>query len=190
VLRIASRAPDDHSAIQTLADAVQSRRTTAERLTRALDERVRLRRRALIQSVLADIDAGACSTLEVGYLRLVERAHGLPVGLRQARASVHGPIYRDVLYETYGQIVELDGRLFHDNARARHRDLDRDLSAALEGLRTVRLGWGQVHGDPCGTALRVGELLRRGGWPGHPHPCPRCAGSASTAPVWCLRVTG
>jgi predicted methyltransferase len=50
--------------------------------------------------------------------------------------------YRDVVYAEFEQVVELDGRLFHDSADARDADLDRDLDAAVERLGTVRLGWG------------------------------------------------
>jgi hypothetical protein len=125
--------------------------------------------------VLGFVAAGSCSLLEHEFLALVARAHGLPGAQRQVRASVRGPVFRDVVYEAFGLVVELDGRLFHDNARARDLDLDRDLDAALEGLLTVRLGWGQAHLRPCATAVRLARLLRRRGWPGSLHPCPACA---------------
>ena len=87
-----------------------------------------------------------------------------------------GPrIYRDVSYPAYDQVVELDGRLFHDSALDRDADLDRDLDAAVDRLGTVRLGWGQVFGRPCRTAARVALLLQYRGWPGSPTPCgPEC----------------
>ncbi len=175
VLAVAGQALDEAAVVSVLADAVQSRRTTPARLAEALAEHPTLRRRAFVTSVLADVAEGACSALEVGYLRGVESAHGLPRAARQLRAhSRGGSIYRDVAYEAYGLVVELDGRLFHDSARARHRDLVRDLDAAVAGLRTVRIGWGQVFGDACHTAEQVGELLRRGGWPERLRACDVC----------------
>ena len=74
----------------------------------------------------------------------------------------------------FGLVVELDGRLFPDGARARDLDLDRDLDAALDGLLTVRLGWGQVHVRPCATAARLARLLRRRGRAGTPRDCHSC----------------
>lgn len=176
VLDVAAAAPDDHSAIAVPADAVQSRRTTAERLLSTLGTRRRIARRSLLQSVLVDVAAGACSALEHAYLTRVERPHGLPMAGRQVRASSRGPIYRDVLYELLRTVVELDGRLDHTRARDRDRDLERDLDAALDELLTIRLGWGQVVGRSCLTATKVAKVLQRRGWRGAPRPCPRCAG--------------
>src|SRR5690606_35251780 len=116
--------------------------------------------------VLEDLSVGACSVLERGYLTRVERAHGLPTAQRQVRDSIRGPVYRDVVYSSQQQVVELDGRLFHDSASARRADLDRDLDAATRGLGTVRVGWGQVFGSPCRTARRIGALLALRGWLG------------------------
>ncbi|WP_110180989.1 type IV toxin-antitoxin system AbiEi family antitoxin domain-containing protein [Nocardioides solisilvae] len=174
VLRTAARARDDFEAVQVLANAVQSRRTTAARLLHVLGTMERLPRRDFLARVLADVAAGACSVLEHVYLARVERAHGLLRGERQVHGSSRGPVLRDVLYRRYRQVVEIDGRLFHDTAAARHADLDRDLDAALDGLHTVRLGWGQVVGTPCRTADRVGTLLQRRGWDGHVRRCPSC----------------
>jgi hypothetical protein len=171
---VAAEASDELSAVAGLADLVQSRRTTAERLMAALATRSRLARRPLLIAVLSDLASGTCSALERDYLALVERAHGLPHARRQVRESWRGTVYRDVLYTAYGLVVELDGRLFHDTARARDLDLDRDLDAALEGLLTVRLGWAQAHVRPCETAVRLGRLLRQRGWTGEIHACPAC----------------
>lgn len=174
VVDIAAAARDELSAIAALADAVQARLTTPERLREALARRSRVSRRAFLDDVLTDVGAGTCSVLEHGYLTRVERPHGLPTGLRQVRDSPRGPVYRDVAYRGLGTYVELDGRLFHDSARARDADLDRDLDAAVRGAVTVRLGWGQVFGRPCVTAMRVGRVLQLHGWSGAVRPCSRC----------------
>lgn len=175
VLARAAEATDDFAAIATLSQVVQSRRTTAKRLRTALEERGRTGRRAFLGSVLDDIAAGSCSVLEHGYLTRVERPHGLPVAGRQVGASSRGRVYRDVDYREHGLLVELDGRLFHDSASARDRDLDRDLDAAVAGRLTIRLGWGQVFGRPCETAVRVGRLLEQRGWDGPVLTCAECA---------------
>jgi len=175
-LDLASLEPDPLRMVGLLADLCQTRHTTAQRLLDAARERVRLPRRARIEQLLADLADGTCSTLEHGYLVQVERAHGLPTGARQlAGTSTLGNVRRDVDYDPLPLRVELDGRLFHDTAEQRDRDLDRDLDSAVEGRLSIRLGWGQVFTRPCHTAERVVRLLRGAGWMGEPVPCgPAC----------------
>ena len=181
-LDVAAARPTDFGAIEVLADVCRQRHTTAARLLSALEGRRRLRRREWLGNVLRDIHAGTCSVLEHGYLDRVERRHGLSAPRRQPAArSDLGPIYRDVDHEEFGLYIELDGRLFHDTARQRDRDLDRDLDAAVDGRSTVRLGWGQVFDRPCRTAGRIGRLLQQRGWDGVPLACgPQCTISSDT----------
>jgi hypothetical protein len=174
VIDVAAEARDDFAAVAVLADAIQSRRTSAARLHEALSGRSRIARRRFLGEVLSDIGAGTCSVLEHGYLTLVERPHGLPSAHRQLWESENGTVYRDVAYPQFGRLVELDGRLFHDNASAHDRDLERDLDVVVSGRSTVRLGWGQVFRRPCRTAVHVGRWLQAGGWTGDPKSCPRC----------------
>ena len=174
VLDVAAEAADDFEAIEILANAVQSRRTTAPRIKAVLDSRARVARRDFLGLVLDDIAEGTCSVLEHGYASRVERPHALSRATRQVAASARGPVYRDVTYVAQSFVVELDGRLFHDNATARDKDMDRDLDAALDGLSTVRVGWGQVYRRPCLTAERIGRLLQRNGWESAPTTCPNC----------------
>lgn len=173
-LDVAAEAASDLEAVAVLADVVQSRRTTAARLLSSLDRRTRIPRRRFLAAVLDDVRSGACSALEQAFLDRVERRHGLPVAERQVGASSQGPLYRDVVYRRYGLVVELDGRLFHDRPRARDRDLERDLDAAVNRLSTIRLGWGQAVGRPCSTARKLGRILRRLWWDGQVTPCPDC----------------
>ncbi len=154
-----------------LAEVVQGRLTTPERLRQALAAQARMPRRRWLTSILDDLASGVCSTLESGYLSRVERAHGLPRGRRQTEDHLFGRVHRrDVDYGIL--VVELDGRAFHDSAGQRERDLDRDLDlAAARGTPTVRLGYGQVFERACRTATRIASVLRRAGWSGHPYRC-------------------
>ena len=112
--------------------------------------------------------------LEHGYLTLVERPHGLPRGSRQrADRDTRGRVYRDVEYAEIGELVELDGIFGHDSPAERDLDLERDLDAALTGRGTVRLGWGQVFGRPCRTAVKIGSLFASRGWTGTVRACGR-----------------
>jgi hypothetical protein len=176
---VASRQAHEFEAIAVLADICHSRRTTAARVRDAWALRPRLRCRAWLGRVLDDIAEGTCSVLEHGYLTRIERAHGLPRGRRQAPLDAgRGSEFQDVADLRHGLVVELDSRLFHDTARARDLDLDRDLDAAAlaDGL-TVRLGWGQVFDRPCRTTQRLVVMLRSRGWEGSPVACGPTCGS-------------
>lgn len=167
---------DELDSVQLLADVCQSRRTTAARLLETVAGMARIPRRDWVAGVLDDIAGGTCSVLEHGYLTRVERPHGLPAGRRQR--AVHGG-RRDVEYDGVGQVVELDGRLFHDPAR--QRDVDLDLVAAIDREHTVRLGWGQVFARPCQTATRMAALLRSQGWSG---PLVACSPGCPVTTMW------
>lgn len=181
-LTMASRARTEDAAVAVISDVVRSGRTNVARIADALATRTRLRHRAFLEEVLADVDVGAMSALERRYLRDVERAHGLPVGVRQHREVIAlAPdgeqitvVYRDVVYDDHLTIVELDGRLGHDKALDRWADLGRDLAAAVTGRITLRAGWQQAL-EPCRLAVVIATVLQQRGWTGSPRPCsPGC----------------
>lgn len=174
VIDLAAEAPREIDAIGYLADAVGARQTTGARLADALASRSRIGRRRFLAAVIDDVAAGTCSALEHGYLARVERPHGLPVARRQLQESIKGPLYRDAVYEEFGAIVELDGRVYHGTTKARDLDLERDLDAFVTGRVTARLGWGQVFDRPCLTAKKVAAALSNRGWSGTMRRCPRC----------------
>ena len=152
--------------------AVQRRLTTPQRLLRALSGRSRHTCRLLLTELISDVDVGAESPLELRYLRDVERRHRLPEGARQ-RPSADRPALRDVLYEEYAFVVELDGRKGHEG-EGRFRDMRRDNAALLAQLSTVRYGYGDVAGSPCEVGWEVAQLLMMRGWQGPFARCSRC----------------
>jgi very-short-patch-repair endonuclease len=78
-----------------------------------------------------------------------------------------------MLYEEYGLIVELDGRVAHPGD-TRWADIRRDNAAAADGLTTLRYGWLPVAGSPCHVAAEVAKLLIARGYTGA-RPCsPGC----------------
>ena len=163
--------------------STQRRLTTASRLEEALKVWPRHRWRSLLLEVLTDVDDGIASALELRYARDIERAHGLPSGRRNRSES--GPSgttrYRDVRYEEFNTVVELDGREAHPVDEA-FRDLRRDNAVAASGGQTLRYGWRDVAGRSCLAAEQVGRAIRHRGWTGHLRPCgPTC--TAPTAPT-------
>ena len=153
-----------------VTSAVQLRRTTVRRLQQSLRHRRRARHRLLLEDLLGDVGAGVESPLEHRYLRDVERAHGLPEGVRQ---HTQHSFRRDVVYRRYGVVVELDGRLGHEGA-GRFRDMWRDNLTAIGGEVTLRYGHADVADRHCLVAQQVAIVLRQRGWADDPSRCPHC----------------
>jgi hypothetical protein len=163
---------DAGQVVDLITKAIQSRLTTVVRLRRALGLRQRLRHRRLILDLLADVAEGAESALELGYLNNVERPHDLPQGSRQQNR--HGTFgLRDVVYEEFELVVELDGRKGHEGM-GRFRDMHRDNAATVAGETTLRYGWRDVMGRPCTVTQQVGYVLTARGWTGVVAACSRC----------------
>jgi hypothetical protein len=150
--------------------------TSAERVRRALAARQRMRWRAELAVCLDDVDEGVRSNLEHRYVGQVERPHGLPRAVRQARVIRYGRVsYLDNLYEDYLVCVELDGRAAHPSGE-RWRDYRRDNAGAEDGIITLRYGWSDVTGQPCRAAAQVAGVLRQRGWKGTSCSCgSRCS---------------
>ena len=121
--------------------------------------------------MLGDVAQGAESPLELRYLTEIERPHGLPRAKRQVR-SRRGKEIRDLRYDEWATIVELDGRV---HIAGRFRDMERDNAALLGGDVTLRYGWPDVTERPCAVAWEVAGLLIRRGWTGVPTRCRLCA---------------
>lgn len=157
--------------VALLSDAVRRRTTTLDRVEAAVQARRRVRGRKRFEELLGDL-GGIESTLEYAYRRHVERAHGLPVGRRNVSVSVG--TRTDVVYGEYGVLVELDGRLGHQDADSAFRDLDRDNLHVLSGKVTLRYGSPDVRGRFCEVATQVGGVLMNRGWPGPVLACRHC----------------
>jgi hypothetical protein len=158
--------------VHLVLSAIQRRLTTAARISCVLDNRPRHRWRRLIVDILSEARDGVASALELRYRQNVERRHGLPDGVRNRRErdASGGSIYRDVRYQQWSTIVELDGREAHPPDE-KFRDLRRDNLATLLGEASLRYGWRDVVGEPCAVAAQVAVLLASRGWSGSPQPC-------------------
>jgi hypothetical protein len=150
--------------------------TDETRLHAAMSTRTKLRWRADLHQLTVAAASGDHSVLEFRYHRDVEQAHGLPEPEKQVPFTTPGGRRgrRDRLYEKYGVVVELDGRLAHQ-PEDQWKDKTRDNAAAADGKQSLRYGWSQVRWQPCETATEVARVLRRRGWGGRPRPCsPGC----------------
>jgi len=92
------------------------------------------------------------------------------VGRRQIDAARHR---RDVRYDEFTTVVELDGRLGHEGM-GRFRDMRRDNDATVTGEATLRCGHWDIHEPPCLVAREVGYVLAVRGWSGELVTCTSC----------------
>jgi very-short-patch-repair endonuclease len=164
VVDLTQAAASVEQALGWIARACGRRLTRADRIARAVEARKKVRWRDELLAATADVAAGSHSSLELRYLRDVERAHALPRGNRQhAVGRRGGRFYEDVRYVEFGVVVELDGRAAHPD-EARWRDMRRDNLAVVNGGRVLRYGWADVTGEPCAVATQVVAVLREAGW--------------------------
>lgn len=180
LLDLTDEAGDDPAGRGEVVDLVlrtaSSRRTTHDRIRRALGGRARHRHRSLLLELLDEAAQGVHSSLERRYRRDVERAHGLPRGERNTQERVIGRTgaprtrYRDIRYRRWHVVIELDGGEAHPSWLL-HRDRARDNSAALAGDRVLSYGWRETVSQPCHVAVEVVQMLWRQGWRGTPRPC-------------------
>jgi hypothetical protein len=160
-------------ALSLVARAVQRELTTVSELRAELVARGGHRHSALLRAALADIEVGGDSGAELLFVRDVERSHGLPDSRRQEAPDVGRRRYHDFDYVEYGLLVEVDGRLGHEQWRDRVRDGQRDRAQLTRERVTTRVFWPDVAVTPCDTAAELGSILGSRGWPGRPHPCRR-----------------
>lgn len=100
--------------------------------------------------------------LFVGFLD----AHGLPRPRFNATLPVRGRLLRpDCMWPEERLLAELDGRAVHGTERAFESDRQRDRILLVEGWRSTRITWRQLHDEPSAIAVDLGRLLRGPGRP-------------------------
>ena len=179
VLDLVAAASGFDNAYAWISRAVSRNLVTASVLRAALTRRTRIRWRAWLNDSLAEAGDGILSSLELRYVRDVERAHGLPSSQHQARRQLNGKThFKDNWYPEYRLAVEIDGPAYHQNERVQ-RDKERDnANLAADDVRTFRFGPVAVTQQACQTAAIVASTLQRNGWHGVPRPCRRAGCTA------------
>ncbi len=168
LLDVADEDTEDET-IAAVTRAFSQRLTTPTRLIAAMDTRKRVKRRRLLTELCAEASKGVESVLEWRFLQVVVHAHGLPSPTLQK--ELRRGARSDAVWEGQGVVVELDGRLGHEQA---FRDMGRDNRLAMSGLQTLRYGWHDVTERPCEVAWQLSEVLRSRGWTGVRGRCVRC----------------
>jgi len=158
VLHAVAWAASDRDAEWRIAAAVQRRVTAVPLLREALATMPALKRRALVLTVLDDVELGAHAGSELQFLRFC-RTHGLPrpdeLQVRVRSGRVH---YLDARYRLQRVTIEVDGA-HHREVATWEADALRTLRvvAALPGEQVIRLMPGLLRhdGDEVAAHLRV-----------------------------------
>ena len=111
VLDLTQTANSVDDAIGWLARACARRLTTPARIARTIAGRRRVRWRRILCAALDDVALGCHSLLELRYLRDVERAHNLPVGLLDRQTEALRPAL--LARTTLRKIVAIATRFLH-----------------------------------------------------------------------------
>jgi len=177
---LAVEEPDHRAARRTLTSLLTGGGVRPLAVAVQLLQRPPRRYRRSLASAVELVRTGVQSVLEELYVVEVEQAHGLPPAARQIPFSVDGvTLWEDATYDHVGVplTIRLDGRT-HLRDDVAFRDRRRDNAAELAGRSRLVFGWRDLSKDPCAGAREVVEVLRRRGWTGTTHPCPRCPGRA------------
>ena len=171
----------EQEATAFVLECIRTRRVSAESIApELLAERRHPWRQAALDATGAAV-RGNQSLLE-GMWSRIEEAHGLPAGDRQVRVVRDGAAqFQDVRYHAYAAVVELDGRIGHEDTEGRLRDMRRDNANTIAGLATLRFGFYDLTHRGCEGAAQLAALLRRNGWRGTFVRCPSCGESTEAA---------
>lgn len=152
---------DERAVERALESALRRGLTSIPRVRRRSEQLARPGRSgpAVLRRVLEERPAGAAPTgseLETRFLQCL-REHGIPDPERQhvVRLRSGGSVHLDAAWPAQRVFAELDGASWHDGWEARRRDMRRQTAVVSLGWRPLRFTWGDVVGDPGGTASAV-----------------------------------
>lgn len=141
--------------------AARERRVTVVQLAGELELVPRLAGRAALLELLAEIDAGVQSYLELQGRRALLSVPGLPRPQLQHRVLLpDGPVHLDAAWPEVLLAVEFDGAAFHSDPEARQRDLRRDAALAAMGWVVLRFSYADVTERPRACAAQVAAAYR------------------------------
>lgn len=159
-VRAATWAVSDRQAALVLLMTVQQRLALPDRMLAHAQSQLRLRRRELIEGVLAEAVDGVQALGELDFARLC-RHRGLPEPSRQVvRRRPSGRAYLDVCWEEFGVTVEIDGIHHLDPERAMEDQLRQNDLALLPGSdSTLRVMTWALRVNPSPFLDQLEKLL-------------------------------
>lgn len=140
--------------------AVRERSVSLPELRAALDRYGGVPGRRELSSLLALLEAGCESELEIWGHTHVFDVPGLRHGARQRVVTAGGRRYRlEIAFDDERVAVELDGWAYHSTREQRERDLRRDAALAAAGWLTVRFTHRRLTTDIDGCRRELLAIL-------------------------------
>ncbi|MQA33599.1 DUF559 domain-containing protein [Modestobacter roseus] len=141
--------------------AVRTRRAGVPAIRRELARRPELPGRAALAALLALVDGGSQSELEIWGMRHVLDVPGLPPCRQQYRVRLpYGVAFLDACWPDLLLAVELDGAAFHGSREARERDLRRDAALAARGWLVLRFSCARLTREPAACQAEIAAVYR------------------------------
>lgn len=141
-------------------DAVNSRRTTPQRLIDVLRCQPGTEGVAQLGALFTMLARGCRSELEIwGHRRVFDDASLPPARLQHRVSTAAGTYYLDRAYLEELVDVEIDGAAWHDGAGRREADVRRDAALAAAGWLVVRFTHTRLHTDPRGCRDELRGIL-------------------------------
>jgi very-short-patch-repair endonuclease len=163
-VRAASWAQTDRQAALILIMSVHQGVARAADLARAAAGFRRLRRRAVIEGVIADVGDGVRALGELDFARECRR-RGLPEPTRQViRRGPRGRVYLDVYFEEFHLVVEVEGAHHDDPLNAIDDALRQNHLSAQDTVLRIPVAGFRVEREAF--MAQVEQTLRDRGW--HP----------------------
>lgn len=149
----------EHSNINAAAAIINGRRISSK-LEEHVRETIRLRRRQKRRQLLEELimcSPPYDSVLEYLWVQNVERPHHIRPSTRQ---WVSPDNYRhDGAWEDLRTIYELDGDAYHNDAKTRRRDAEKDHQARRHGFTILRFHYADVAYGYCKTAAHLAATV-------------------------------
>ncbi|UOY03340.1 DUF559 domain-containing protein [Blastococcus sp. PRF04-17] len=149
---------------QALIEAVRTKEARPAVIRRESQRRSRHPGRAELSRLLALVEAGCQSELEIwGVLHALPRPPEVPPYVQQHRVVLADGrrVELDAAWPEARVAVELDGAAFHGSRQARERDLRRDTALAGEGWIVLRFSYARLVADPEGCRREILAVLRQ-----------------------------
>jgi very-short-patch-repair endonuclease len=142
-------------------DTVRDRRVTLPELRAELDLQPALPGRGALRELVALVEQGCESELEIWGVRRVLNGPGMPRFVQQHPVTLPwGTVRLDAAVPELKVAVELDGAAFHGSAEARERDTRRDAALAARGWVVLRFSFRRLRNDPEGCRREILEVCR------------------------------
>ena len=129
--------------------ALRDRQVRAAQLHVEVARRPALAGRSALTQLLALVERGCQSELEIWGVRRVLRGSGLPPFVQRYRVALPtGVVHLDAAAPDLAVDIELDGAAFHGSQAARERDIRRDTALAALGWVVLRFSYRRLTEQP------------------------------------------